>query len=276
MALFCHDAAHRQVFISNKKNEWLSRIVGDAVVGLSSGWWMNKHTRHHANPNKLGKDGDIAPGALVFTAQDATARTGGSAWWMARQHLFFFPILLLAGLDLHLNAVKGVLGATSMRYRAVEGGLLVLRLVGFPALVLIACGPLMGSAFLAVQVGVFGFLMGGSFAPNHKGMTILPHDADVDFLRRQTLTSRNISGGMPVATLMGGLNYQIEHHLFPSMPSIHLARARRIVRRFCAERSIEYTETTLLGSYRIVLGYLKRVGLRYSDPFACPVAARFR
>ncbi len=75
-AYLAHDAAHRQIFVSGRRNEWFSLIIGNLFVGLSYGWWMRKHSRHHANPNKIGADGDIAPGALVFTAEDARERTG--------------------------------------------------------------------------------------------------------------------------------------------------------------------------------------------------------
>lgn len=275
-AFLAHDGAHKQIFTSGSRNEWFSRVVGNLLVGLSYGWWMNKHSRHHANPNKMGKDGDIKPGAIVFTTEDASRHHGWRAAVMSKQHWFFFPILTLAGADLHVNAVKAVLGGEPVKARGVEAALLAIRLIGFPVLVLIAAGPLMGLAFMVVQVALFGVYMGGSFAPNHKGMAILPKDMSIDFLRRQTLTSRNISGGALVAAGMGGLNFQIEHHLFPSMPSVNLRRARPVVIAFCKERGVHYTETTLVESYRIVLRYLQRVGLKYADPFDCPLATQLR
>jgi fatty acid desaturase len=112
--------------------------------------------------------------------------------------------------------------------------------------------------------------MGASFAPNHKGMAIIPADSRIDFLTKQVLTSRNIRGGWFMSILMGGLNFQIEHHLFPSMPRPHLARAREMVREHCATLGIPYTETGLLQSYAIVVQYLNRVGLAARDPFDCP------
>ena len=102
----------------------------------------------------------------------------------------------------------------------------------------------MAFAFLGVQLAVFGVYMGASFAPNHKGMPIIAQDAKVDFLSKQVLTSRNIRGGWWVDP-MGGLNYQVEHHLFPNMPRPNLARAREIVREYCETLDIPYTETTL-------------------------------
>src|SRR5699024_4762854 len=118
--------------------------------------------------------------------------------------------------------------------------------------------------------------MGASFAPNHKGMPLLAKDSDLDFLRRQVLTSLNVRGGRLMDWAMGGLNYQVEHHLFPRMPSPNLHKVRPLVIGFCAEREIPYTETGLIESYRIVISYLNRVGLGESDPMDCPVAAQLR
>ncbi len=77
-----------------------------------------------------------------------------------------------------------------------------------------------------------------------------------DYLRRQVLTARNVRGGRIVDLLLGGLNYQVEHHLFPSMPRPNLRRAQGLVTDFCAERGIRYVETGLLDSYRQVLRHL--------------------
>lgn len=277
-AYVAHDAAHRQIFTSGKVGEWVSTIVGNLFIGLSYGWWLKKHNAlHHANPNKAGVDLDIAPGTLVFVAEDAQQRTGFAKWFAARQGWAFFPLLTLAGLQLHVQSVQAIIrGQSSIKRRWTEGVLIAVRLIGFPALAIWAAGPLIGSVFFLVQLAVFGVHMGGSFAPNHKGQPIVPKDVKIDFLRRQTLMSRNISGGRPMGFLMGGLNYQIEHHLFPSMPSVNLHKVQPIVREYCAEKGITYTETTLLQSYGIIIRYLNRVGLGQADPFDCPVTAQFR
>jgi fatty acid desaturase len=88
--------------------------------------------------------------------------------------------------------------------------------------------------------------------------------------------SRNVRGGRLTDWFMGGLNYQVEHHLFPSMARPHLRRVQPIVREFCATRGIPYTETSLLQSYGIVIRYLNRVGLAARDPFQCPLTQEYR
>ena len=134
----------------------------------------------------------------------------------------------------------------------------------------------MAFAFLGVQLAVFGVYMGASFAPNHKGMPVIAESARLDFFSKQVRTSRNIRGGWWATWLMGGLNYQVEHHLFPSMARPHLAKARLVVRDYCESLGVPYTETSLWRSYAIVIDYLNRVGLAARDPFDCPMVQQFR
>ncbi|MET1053561.1 MAG: fatty acid desaturase, partial [Mycetocola sp.] len=106
-AFLGHDAAHRQIFRSGKWNDWISLIIGDLFVGMSVGWWQHKHTRHHANPNKEGTDPDIDLPVIAFTPAQATKRRDPvTAWAIAHQGAFFFPILLLEGLSLHASSVR--------------------------------------------------------------------------------------------------------------------------------------------------------------------------
>lgn len=276
VAFLAHDGAHQQIFATGKKNAWFSRIAGNLIVGMSYGWWTRKHGRHHANPNTIGKDGDIATGALVFIPGEDADRRGFMGWITRRQGWLFFPLLTLFAFALHYNSVKSIVQNPKLKYRKTELAFLALRFISFPTLVLVLLGPGLGAAFMGIQLMVFGVYMGGSFAPNHKGMPLIPKDSKIDFLSRQVLTSRNIRGGRIVDWAMGGLNYQIEHHVFPRMPSANLHKVRPMVQAHCAEHGIPYTETGLIEAYRIVVTYLNRVGLGYADPMDCPVTAEFR
>ncbi|MBO1738019.1 acyl-CoA desaturase [Leifsonia sp. TF02-11] len=275
-AFLGHEASHRQVFASGPTNDRAGRLIATWLVGMSYQWWMTKHTRHHANPNTVGKDPDIAVDTISFTEEDAAKRTGFLALITRRQGYLFFPLLLLEGVNLHVTSIRSLLAPGAVDNRARELVAIGLRLSVYLTIVFLMLPVGMAFAFLGVQLAVFGVYMGASFAPNHKGMPQLPAGARVDFLNKQVLTSRNIRGGWSMSVLMGGLNHQIEHHLFPSMPRPHLRRARLLVREHCAAHGILYTETGLVNSYRIVIAYLNRVGLSARDPFDCPAAARFR
>ncbi len=272
IAMLGHDAAHRQIFVSGRWNDWISLILGNLFVGMSYGWWRHKHTRHHANPNKVDVDPDIDLPVISFTPDQARAPRGPiSQWLVAHQGLLFFPILLLEGLSLHASGVRRVASREKLERRWVEIGLLTLRLAGFITLVFVVLSPGIAVVFLTVQLGVFGVYMGMVFAPNHKGMPLVPKEAKLDFLTRQVAMSRNVRGTWALDVAMGGLNYQIEHHLFPSMPRPHLRRAAPMIAAYCARHGVPYTVTGLLESYGIVIRYINRVGLGERDPFACPL-----
>ncbi len=121
-------------------------------------------------------------------------------------------------------------------------------------------------AFVIVNQGLFGFYLGCTFATNHTGMPVLGEAAELSFLRRQVLTARNIRGNRLLGFLFGGLDLQIEHHLFPTMPRANLRRAQQLVRDFCAEHSIRYHETSFGAAYREVLGHLHAVGAARPAP----------
>ncbi|MBW0092574.1 acyl-CoA desaturase [Pseudonocardia sp. KRD-184] len=258
IALLAHDIAHRQVFRSRAVSAWAGRLVGNVGIGMAYGWWMQKHTRHHADPNHIGRDPDVAPGSLAFTADQARASHGPARFLVRHQDALFFPVLTLSGLDLRRAGIAGLLRGR-MPHRRTELALVATHITAYLTALFVLLPPGLAVAFFAVHQCLFGVYLGSIFAPNHKGMQ-MPTER-MDFLRKQVLTSRNVRGGRLTDGLlhvaMGGLNHQIEHHLFPSMPTPHQRRARVVVREFCAEVGVSYHETTLLGSWAEMLAALR-------------------
>ncbi|MFC6234766.1 fatty acid desaturase family protein [Leucobacter soli] len=275
VAFLGHEAAHRQILASGPANDRLARVLV-AFVGMSYSWWDSKHSRHHANPNRVGKDPDIEVDTISFLEADASEARGLRRAITRRQGWLFFPLLTLEGLNLHAQGFAHLCSRGPVKGRWAELGMLALRfaLLLTPILLLLPLGK--AAAFLGVMLAVFGVYMGASFAPNHKGMPVIAPEERLDFFSKQVRTSRNIRGGWWATWLMGGLNYQIEHHLFPSMARPHLAKTREVVRDFCKANDVPYTETSLGESYAIVIRYLNRVGLAARDPFDCPMVAQYR
>ena len=254
-----HDAGHRQIFGTRRASYVAGILLGNLGIGLSYGWWVGKHNRHHAHPNTEGEDPDIMLGALAFTdAQAGTTRRAAKLVYRYQAYLFF-PMLLLEGVNLHVASIRSLTSRASRR-RPAELVLLIAHFVGYLTLVFLVLGPVKAAAFIVVQQGLFGLYLGCSFAPNHKGMLILGADDRSDFLRRQVLTSRNVNGGWLTDFAFGGLNYQIEHHLFPSMPRPNLRRSQPLIREFCQQRDLSYCQTGLVASFSQALRHLNRIG----------------
>ncbi|MEC3974830.1 fatty acid desaturase family protein [Amycolatopsis sp. H20-H5] len=259
IALLSHDLAHRQVFRTRRPSEIAGWISGNLCVGMSYGWWMDKHTRHHANPNHEELDPDVDPDILVWSKDQARASRGLPRFVGRYQAFLFFPLLTLEGLNLHLSGIRAVLKPT-LKHRGLEAALLLAHFALYLSALFVVLSPGKALVFFAVHQGLWGIYMGSIFAPNHKGMPLLTGKPELDFLRKQVLTSRNVEGSHVVDVALGGLNYQVEHHLFPSMPSPHLRRAQPIVEDYCAELGIPYLKTGLIDSYAQALRSLHEAG----------------
>ncbi|MET0425872.1 MAG: acyl-CoA desaturase [Actinoplanes sp.] len=257
VALMAHDLAHRQVFRTKKPSDISGRIAANIAVGMSYGWWTEKHTRHHNNPNHDDLDPDVQPEVLIWATESAWGRRGLKGFVTRHQAGLFFPLLTLLSIDLRLSSFKA-LRKPGMKRRGLEAGLMAVHLVAYFAALFLVLSPLQAIAFFLVHHAVFGVYLGMTFAPNHKGM---PHPTgDEDYLRKQVLTSRNVNGGWLTDAALGGLNYQIEHHLFPAMPTPNLKKAQPIVEAYCERVGVAYETTSLVESYRQALRHLHEVG----------------
>jgi fatty acid desaturase len=232
-------------------------IAGNLAIGMSYGWWMDKHTRHHNNPNHDDLDPDVAPDVLVWSTEAASRQHGAKRFIARYQAYLFFPLLTLLGLSLRKSSISALRAGTVKNGR-LEAVLIGVHIVGYLSALLLVLNPLQALVFFVVHHALFGVYLGMTFAPNHKGM---PHPTgDEDFLRKQVLTSRNVRGGWLTDAALGGLNYQIEHHLFPAMPTPNLPKAQPVVQAYCAEIGVSYEVTGLLDSYGQALRHLHSVG----------------
>ncbi|GAA2439812.1 acyl-CoA desaturase [Actinomadura vinacea] len=255
-----HDAGHRQIAKSHRANRWLGYLLGNLMLGMGYGWWNDKHNRHHANPNHVDKDPDVGEGVFVWTREQAAARRSGLAEWMTRRQAWlFFPLLLLEGLNLKVSSALD-LKRLPVRDRVLEGSLMAAHTAGYVGLAFALLSPGKAVALMLLHQGLFGVHLGSAFAPNHKGMAMPGPDERWDHLRRQVLTSRNVRGGAVNDYLLGGLNYQIEHHLFPSVARPNLRKLQPLVREHCERVGLAYAETGLLDSYGQALRHMHDVG----------------
>jgi fatty acid desaturase len=166
---------------------------------------------------------------------------------------------MFVSLDLQVSSIKYLLSKQAKHPRR-EALLLAIHYAWYLGIIFAALPLWQGIVFIAIHQAATGLYLGSVFAPNHKGMLIVEHNSPMDFLHRQVLTARNVRANPITDYWYGGLNYQIEHHLFPSMPRRHLAQAHHIIREFCQQHAIAYHETSVARSYREIVAYLHEVG----------------
>jgi fatty acid desaturase len=254
-----HDAGHRSVLRSTRGNEIIGLSVS-FLIGLSRTWWVTAHNQHHTTPNDLEKDPHTLLPPLAFSQDSALAKSRFMRFIVGYQAFYFVPLLLLEGLGLRLASTQFLLSRRKAKYLLFEPLLLGLHFLAYFGLLFYFLSPWQVLSFFLVHQGLFGLYYGTVFAPNHKGMLILDKDQPLDFLRTQVLTTRNIKPGLFADFWYGGLNYQIEHHLFPLMPRNNFGKARKIIKAFCRRHDVAYYETGTFQSYREILSYLHQVG----------------
>ena len=259
LGFLAHDAGHLQIFRTPHRN-YLAMLGVGFLIGLSPSWWLDKHNNHHSNPNDVDLDLDINLPIIAFNEEQALSKKGLARLIVKYQAILFFPLLLIEALSIRADSAQFIMRGKRVKSRWAESLAIIGHFVVYFWLAFVLMSPIHALGFILVHQALIGFYMGSVFAPNHKGMLLISRATELDFLRRQVLTARNIRGNFLVDNVYGGLNYQIEHHLFPTVPRNKLSSVRPIVRQFCQERRIPYYETGVVRSYREILGHLGQVG----------------
>jgi fatty acid desaturase len=253
LAFLGHDLGHKQVFSSNRVNNWVGMLLANLLVGMSLCWWTDKHNAHHANPNHDGLDPDIDIPFMAFSEGQVQSKRGLARSIAAYQAFLFFPALTFTIYSMQFASARFTL-RERYKLRVPDAVLFwthfALYYIGLPLLL----GPWQGLAFIVIHRGLVGLLLGAVFAPNHKGMLVVDKDdARLDFLHKQVLTSRSVRSTPLIDFLYGGLNHQAAHHLFPSMSRNKLRDAAILTKRFCSEQDIPYHETGVRQSFVEIL-----------------------
>lgn len=260
IGLLSHEAGHRQMFHHAWQHDLVSLIGGDLLIGMSYGWWLEKHNAHHSHPNQVDTDPDLAIPLLDFTGTADLAKMGRIRQILVKyQAWLFLPALLTVAIGLQYNSFTFLLHKKA-RYYALEWVLMLTHVVVYLACVFILLPFWPAFLFVVVHQALTGLYLGAIFAPNHKGMPVLEKESAMDFLHRQVRTARNIHAHPVTDFCYGGLNYQIEHHLFPSMARNQLKAAQPIVKEFCQAYAIAYHETSVWQSLTEILSHLHQIG----------------
>ena len=258
IGLLSHDVGHRQIMTDGRQADRIGLVLNNLLLGLSRQWWVDYHNLHHSHPNEADTDPDIDIPILAFSEEDARAKRGGARWLVRYQVVTLFVIFFIMAYVWRIKSIGYVL-FNRPRQPVAEWLCLLAHHVIYTVGLILALGLWPALVFMGVHLSLTGLYMGLIFAPNHKGMPLWESDQPPDFLRQQVLTARNVHSHPVTDFWYGGLNYQIEHHLFPTMPRNNLHAAQQIVRDFCTERGVSYHETSVLESYREILTFLHQV-----------------
>jgi fatty acid desaturase len=265
LAFIVHDAGHLQISRETWKNYAIG-LISSFFLGGSFLWWADAHNRHHSHPNQISQDPAIGHACFAYSRAQTVGKKGLMKFIVKYQGLFFFPLMAFYPYSMRVSSIKFLLRQRSALH--VIECLLILFYTSFIGLILFsAMGLWQALLFIVVNQGVYGICLSFAFAPNHVGMQILSKDVRLNFLYQQVITSRNVECRPLMAWVFGGLNYQIEHHLFPRMARNNLKKSKPLIETFVKKASIPYCEVNVVQAYRDILKHLFRVSaqLKRSD-----------
>lgn len=253
-----HDLGHGQVFLSRERNLWAMLPVGMSA-GVSKSWWNSVHNMHHAQTNDIEEDPHLQIPFMVFSPEQYEETKGLRRFIIRFQMFYVVPFMCLEAFNVHIVSVV-VLARERTRAASIELGGVVLGVVLSAVLCWIISDGQLATFFavFAVSKVATGLYLASVFAPNHKAMP-LAHQQPASWIERQVVSSRNIRHGRIIDWWFAGLNYQIEHHLFPSMPRNRLRLAQAEVSAWCEQRGWVYTNSGFWEAYGDALGHFGRV-----------------
>jgi fatty acid desaturase len=259
-----HDAGHQEIFSGPNGNEVIGLIHSNLLLGFSYSWWLHKHHHHHCSPNHVTADPDVDIPLFAFTKDQAAGKRGLARLTVKYQHFCFFPLSLFEAFVLKVDSVRFLMD-NRVAHPVIEVSFLILHACCFLGLLYLLLGWPHAILFFVAQQMFLGLYLTLIFAPNHQGMPLLQGGAAVNFLREQVLTSRNIKKHPGIDYCTGGLTCQIEHHLFPTIPTNKLREVQKIVRSYCESHGVPYHETSLVQSFREVYQDLRKNSLTVSS-----------
>ncbi|GAB0174250.1 MAG: hypothetical protein HHAS10_01290 [Candidatus Altimarinota bacterium] len=237
MGYISHDIIHNQYFQSVRMNRAIAMIYANMGIGLSSSWWIEKHNvGHHNSTNSNIHDTDIRDYDEIFTG-----RVGKHPFFHKHKKVLFWIAPIFLYFNLLIESYKFL-----FRKKYFPEMLMNLLFLLFPTLLIIQFGAIIGIfVFLAIGV-IVGMILGYVFMVNHIGLEIIDglHIREYAWIDLQTRTSRNILGTRLTTEIFGGLDKQIEHHLFPQISRRKIRKVAKVVKEFCIANNLPYHEVS--------------------------------
>lgn len=260
-----HDFGHRQVFRSPLLNDIFGMFVGLLTATPYKVWKFN-HNLHHAHPNEQEKDPDV-DSFFTFVEDRETHKTGFKGFVRRNQHIMYFPLMCFAGASFR---IKGLIHLIK-EFKPRPWLDIIVLAIGILAWFV---GPFFifpfwkALLFIIIYNAIGGLYLGNIFAPNHKGMPQLRPDVEYSFFEQQVITARNVKFNPIIDYIMLGLNYQVEHHLFPSASRLYLHDLHKITAPLCAKYHMSIEEMNIVETNRFIFDESKVVALAARREYA--------
>jgi len=267
-----HDFLHHQVFENRDYNNYAGLLIGNVFQGFSVAWWKHKHSTHHSVPNVHEQDPDID--TLPFLAWSEHALEGFAdfddtalaKFMVTYQPIIYFPLLSFARMAWALQSImwQSPNSRKAGHFPTMSGAekvCIALHYSWYLGAAFYFAGPVYGLIWALLSQCICGILLASVFSVNHNGMPVYSTDEakNMDYYELSIVTGRNVIPSTFNNWFTGGLNFQIEHHMFPTIPRHNLPKIAPMVRDLCAKHGVMYHTTSLPEGLGEVVARLTKV-----------------
>lgn len=250
-----HEAVHGALRRSRFVTGLVGQIFNTLLTALCYSYFCHIHRRHHPHCNDRLRDPDMQSGFFSMYAQSAREKRGLGALVSRHQSVLIWILVWLQGFTLKIDSLQFL--RRNPRATRADQVMVALHFALWFVPPVMALGFATAAANYALMTLLIGPYLGTIFLVNHIGTKVIEPDESISFFEQELTVTRNLGASRLDDFLFGGLNNHIEHHLFPSMPTAGLRRARGITREFCRRHGLVYREMSWLAAAREVTAHFK-------------------
>jgi fatty acid desaturase len=250
-----HEAGHGAITRDRRKAAWVGQVFDTFLTALSYSHFSHIHSIHHPHCNERARDPDMQSALFSMYPQAAATKKGLGRVVSRHQGVLIWILVWLQGFSLKVDSLIHL--RKNPRTTRADQFALLLHFVAWTVPPVLCLGPadaLLNYALMTLFIGPY---LGMIFLVNHLGTRVIEPGESISFFAQEIAVTRNLGTSRVCDIVFGGLNNHIEHHLFPSMPTAHLPKARRITRAFCKEHGIAYREMGWFAAAREVTQHFK-------------------
>jgi fatty acid desaturase len=249
-----HELGHGAVTRDRRLAQWIGQVFNTLLTALCYSYFRHIHSSHHPHCNDRSLDPDMQSGVFSLYRESAQQKRGFGRFVSRHQAFLIWILVWLQGFTLKIDSLKYL--RANPRATRLDRWVLVghVALWIAPTLALGAADALLNYGLMTLLIGPY---LGAIFLVNHIGTRVIEPEERLHHFFHEVAVTRNLGDSRLQDFLFGGLNNHIEHHLFPSIPTVRLRAARRITRDFCRRNGVVYQEMSWFAAAREVTRHFR-------------------
>lgn len=274
LALLGHDIGHNAFTLNRKFNYLFGLICINPTLGISLGFWKYTHNIHHLVTNSIENDPDIQhlPFIAVDNREFSTYKSTFynkifkidkfTKFLVSNQTYISYPLILIFGrIALYVNSIINILTNNKIHYRKLDMLGMTIYTFLFSYLLYLTCNNIKQIILYILVSHITAGILNIQIILSHFSMHAYNNNVESsdEWIKTQINSSLNIDNNLYMDWFHGGLNLQIEHHLFPRLSKYNLRIAQKYIINFCKKHNLKYNSMSFLDANIKTIKHLNKI-----------------